>query len=101
MFIPKQVLFPRGSMFDKEYYVKHHMPLIAKHYPDDFLKWEVVELAADCIYEVATRVEWTTAEAFESLHDSETGKLIYADIPKFASAVPIFSKEEKVLGTGP
>ncbi|KAF4544512.1 Ethyl tert-butyl ether degradation EthD [Lasiodiplodia theobromae] len=95
------ILFPRGSIFNKEHYLKVHMPLIAKHYPDDFLSWEAVELAADAAYEIATRVEWTTAEAFESLHHSEAGKEIFADIPNFASAPAIFIKEEKVLGSGP
>lgn len=77
------------------------MPLIAKHYPDSFLKWEAVELAADSTYEILTRIEWTTAEAFESLHNSEAGKEIFADVRNFASAPPIFFKEEKVIGSGP
>ncbi|KAH7025535.1 hypothetical protein B0J12DRAFT_685867 [Macrophomina phaseolina] len=86
------ILFPKGSIFNKDHYIKFHMPLIQEHFPD-LLRWEVSTLPEDAPYMVVTRVEWTSAEAFDSMHHVEAGKKVFADIANFSSSPPIFMKE--------
>ncbi|PVH87943.1 hypothetical protein DL98DRAFT_509465 [Cadophora sp. DSE1049] len=94
-----QILFTQGAVFDTDYYVKVHMPLIAKSFPSTLLSWEVNTLPSDAPFCIQAQVEWTTEEAFASLPNSEAGQKIFADVPNFSKEGPIFMKLQPIAGS--
>lgn len=95
-----QILFPQGAVFDLQYYVKVHMPMLANFFPETFLAWEVFSTPTDAPYGVIAQVKWTSEEAFNALPQSDGGKTVFADIPKFSKEAPIFIKLQP-LASGP
>ncbi|KAH9220875.1 hypothetical protein DL95DRAFT_289210, partial [Leptodontidium sp. 2 PMI_412] len=85
-------LFTQGAVFDVDYYVKEHMPLIARSFPSTLVSWEVNTLPTDAPFCILAQVEWTTEEAFDSLPLSEAGQKIFADVSNFSKSAPIFMK---------
>ncbi|KAH7382880.1 hypothetical protein BKA64DRAFT_171984 [Cadophora sp. MPI-SDFR-AT-0126] len=100
MTVTYTILFTQGAVFDTDYYVKVHMPLIAKSFPSTLLSWEVNTLPSDAPFCIQTQVEWTTEEAFASLPGSEAGQKIFADVPNFSKEAPIFMKLQPIAGSG-
>ncbi|GME64521.1 hypothetical protein M1834_003510 [Neofusicoccum parvum] len=100
MVVKYTILFPKGSIYDMDHYTKIHMPMIAAAFPVDFLRWEVATFPAEASFMAVCHVEWTSAEAFESMSQpgSEAGKKIFADVPNFSTEAPIFMMEKYVAG---
>jgi len=94
-----QILFTQGAVFDVDYYVKFHMPLLAKSFPSTLVSWEVNKLPADAPFCIQAQVEWTTEEAFTSLPLTEAGQKIFADVPNFSKESPIFMKLQILAST--
>jgi uncharacterized protein (TIGR02118 family) len=86
------VLYPRkeGSTFDKEYYVKTHMPLAMKHWKEHGLKsYAVSELNADSPYSISTVMEFDSVESVGKALQSPGTKEVMDDVKNFSSEAPI------------
>jgi len=86
------VLYPRkeGSTFNKEYYLKTHMPLAMKNWKDHGLKsYAVSELNADGPYAISTVMEFDSLESVGKALQSEGTKEVMEDVKNFSSETPI------------
>jgi len=86
------VLYPRkeGSTFNKEYYLKTHMPLAMKNWKDHGLKsYAVSELNADGPYAISTVMEFDSPESVGKALQSEGTKEVMEDVKNFSSETPI------------
>ena len=88
------LLYPykAGAVFNIEYYLKNHMPLVSKFYnPYGLEHWEVVEFTAeDCpAYVVQTTLHWKTRDQLAAANMSEGGKQLFGDIKNFSEVPPI------------
>jgi uncharacterized protein (TIGR02118 family) len=82
------VLYPRkeGSTFDKEYYLKTHMPLAMKHWGKHGLKsYAVSELSADGPYSISSVMEFDSQEALGKAMQDPGTKEIMDDVKNFSS----------------
>jgi uncharacterized protein (TIGR02118 family) len=86
------VLYPRkeGSTFDKEYYLKTHMPLAMKHWEKHGLKsYAVTELNDDSPYSYTVVIEFDSHEGFGKASQDPGTKEVMDDVTNFSSEKPI------------
>ena len=91
------VMYPNEAdiHFDRDYYMKTHMPLVESTWKKHGLtSWEVIEYTksldgSPAKYLIAAKLVWETEEALQNaLKDPECTK-VFADIPNFTNAQPI------------
>jgi uncharacterized protein (TIGR02118 family) len=91
------VLYPNGTdlIFDMEYYLTTHMPLVAKIWgPHGLQSWKVIQLfdhpdgtrAPYCVQCILT---WSKLTDVEIITKTESDP-VFADIKNFTSEKPIF-----------
>ena len=86
------VLYPRkeGSTFDKEYYLKTHMPLVMKHWGKHGLKsYAVSDPNADGPYSISAVLEFDSYEGFEKATQDPGTKEVMDDIKNFSSEASV------------
>ena len=86
------VLYPRaeGSTFDKEYYLKNHMPLAMKHWQKHgFKSYAVTELNADSPYSYSVVMEFESYESFGAASQDPATKEVMDDVVNFSSEKPV------------
>jgi uncharacterized protein (TIGR02118 family) len=86
------VLYPRkeGSTFDKEYYLKTHMPLAMRLWQrHGFKSYAVSELNADGPYSYAVVMEFESPEDFSKAIQDPGTKEIMDDVTNFSSETPV------------
>jgi uncharacterized protein (TIGR02118 family) len=88
------LLYPHksGAVFNIEYYLKSHMPLVSKLYgPFGLENWEVVEFPTNDTpaYVVQTTLHWKNRDQLAAANASEGGKQLFNDIKNFSEATPI------------
>ncbi|KAF1937841.1 hypothetical protein EJ02DRAFT_458423 [Clathrospora elynae] len=96
------VLYPRkeGSTFDKEYYLKTHMPLAMKHWKKHgFKSYAVTELNADGPYSVTVVMEFDNYEGFQAASQDPGTKEVMDDVKNFSSEAPVLV-HGAVIGRG-
>jgi uncharacterized protein (TIGR02118 family) len=82
------VLYPRkeGSTFDKEYYLKTHMPLAMKHWgKHGFKSYAVTELNDDSPYSYSVVMEFESYESFGKATQDPGTKEVMDDVTNFSS----------------
>jgi uncharacterized protein (TIGR02118 family) len=91
------VMYPNEAdiQFDRDYYIKTHMPLVEGIWKKHGLtNWHVVEYTksldgSPAQYLISAKLDWESEESLQNaLQDAETAK-IFADIPNFTNAKPI------------
>ena len=95
------VLYPRkeGSPFDKEYYLKTHMPLAMKHWgPHGLKSYAVSELSADGPYSISSVMEFDSQEAVGKAMQDPGTKEIMDDVKNFTNSEPILV-HGNIIGT--
>ncbi|KAF7674913.1 hypothetical protein GT037_006676 [Alternaria burnsii] len=95
------VLYPRkeGSTFDKEYYLKTHMPLAMKHWgPHGMKSYAVSELGADGPYSISSVMEFDSQEAVGKAMQDPGTKEIMDDVKNFTNSEPILV-HGSIIGT--
>ncbi|KAI5376127.1 hypothetical protein J4E82_005122 [Alternaria postmessia] len=95
------VLYPRkeGSTFDKEYYLKTHMPLAMKHWgPHGLKSYAVSELSADGPYSISSVMEFDSQEAVGKAMQDPGTKEIMDDVKNFTNSEPILV-HGNIIGT--
>ena len=95
------VLYPRkeGSTFDKEYYLKTHMPLAMKHWgPHGLKSYAVSELSADGPYSISSVMEFDSQEAVGKARQDPGTKEIMEDVKNFTNEQPILV-HGNIIGT--
>lgn len=96
------VVYPRkdGATFDKDYYLKTHMPLVKKHWTTHGLKsYTVMELNADGPYTIGVTMEFETPEGFGAAAQDPNTKEVLDDVKNFSSESPIIL-HGSVIGSG-
>ncbi|KAJ5678045.1 uncharacterized protein N7477_003678 [Penicillium maclennaniae] len=91
------VMYPNEAdiHFDRDYYIKKHMPLVESIWKKHGLtSWQVIEYTksldgSPAKYLIAATLEWESEESLQNaLQDSETAK-VFADIANFTNVQPI------------
>lgn len=91
------VMYPNNDdiHFDREYYMKSHMPLVEKTWKKYGLtNWHVTEYSKALDggkppYLIAARLEWESEESLQNaLKDPDAAK-IFEDVPAFTNVKPI------------
>jgi uncharacterized protein (TIGR02118 family) len=87
------VAYPRkgGSLkFDKDYYLKTHMPLVAKTWKKHgFKSYVVTEFQEDNDYGFAVVMEFESAEGWGTAYADADTKAVMEDIPNFSNEGPV------------
>jgi uncharacterized protein (TIGR02118 family) len=87
------VAYPRNDgklKFDKDYYLKTHMPLAAKTWKPHGLKsYAVTELAADNPYGISVVMEFESAEGWGAAAADANTKAVLDDVPNFSNESPV------------
>jgi uncharacterized protein (TIGR02118 family) len=86
------VLYPRkeGSTFDKEHYLKTHMPLAMKHWEKHGMKsYAVTELNDDSPYSYTVVIEFDSHDGFGKAGQDPGTKEVMDDVTNFSSEKPI------------
>jgi uncharacterized protein (TIGR02118 family) len=87
------VVYPRkgGSLkFDKDYYLKTHMPLAAKTWKKHGLKsYAVTELNEDNEYGISVVLEFESAEGWGAAVADANTKAVMDDVPNFSNEGPV------------
>jgi uncharacterized protein (TIGR02118 family) len=86
------VLYPRkeGSTFNKEYYLKNHMPLAMKHWKKHgFKSYAVSELNADGPYSYTVVMEFESPGSVGKAMQDPGTKEIMDDLSNFSSETPV------------
>ena len=81
------LLYPKGTIFNIDYYLSHHQPLVREWWsPMGMASFKVVELSTNAPYLVQAIMEWDNLQHFdEATKDME----VMGDIPNFSNKQPI------------
>ena len=85
--------YKASAVFNIDYYLTTHMPLVAKLYgPFGLRKWEVIQFSAESStpeFAVQTILHWDNFEQLAKANASEAAKTLGDDIPNFSQVMPI------------
>jgi uncharacterized protein (TIGR02118 family) len=93
------VMYPKGATFNRDYYLKTHMPMVRD-------RWRAMGLKEDRIfravgapgggeppYQVVTLLTFDSLDNFQAAAAKHGGE-IFADIPKFTNGEPMVQINE-------
>ncbi|CAJ2505467.1 Uu.00g128610.m01.CDS01 [Anthostomella pinea] len=84
------VIYPAGTKFDMDYYLKSHMPLVQKKWaPYGLTSWKVAHYTNEgAPYVVQAWLEFGSADQWAKASASPEAKEVMGDIPNFSDKQP-------------
>ncbi|KAK5111129.1 hypothetical protein LTR62_005328 [Meristemomyces frigidus] len=83
------VLYPKGTKFNMDYYMKSHMPLVGKKLgPHGLTSWKVLEFPSEAPFCVQATLEWDSQKSFEAAGASPEMKEVLDDVSNFSDNSP-------------
>ncbi|KAL6702953.1 hypothetical protein ACN47E_000795 [Coniothyrium glycines] len=86
------IVYPRkeGATFDKEYYIKTHLPLAQKVWEKHGMKsYAITEFAPDSPYSIGVVAEFESLEGWGAAAKDSDTKQVIDDVKNFSSEGPI------------
>ncbi|KAH7371179.1 hypothetical protein BKA66DRAFT_191453 [Pyrenochaeta sp. MPI-SDFR-AT-0127] len=99
MAVTYTVLYPRGSVFDPDYYANKHMPMAKKLLPTEVLSYEVYSFGDDDLYTIQCDIEFASDEAYHGWKDTEGGKKLLEDLKNFSTEEPVIMRRNHMVSS--
>ncbi|KAG9959943.1 hypothetical protein KCU61_g7016, partial [Aureobasidium melanogenum] len=86
-----EIIFPKGTELNMNYYLSTHLPLVQKHWEQFGLKkCTVIQYPDDSEYCVQAILEWESEDSFQSAMASDTVGPLMDDVKNFVDKAPAF-----------
>ncbi|KAK7714619.1 hypothetical protein SLS57_007095 [Botryosphaeria dothidea] len=93
------VLYPKGSVFDADYYANKHMPMALELLPESLLGYKVYSFPDDAPFAIQCDTEFVSDEAFAGWKDGEVGKKLLEDLKKFSTEAPVIMRRTQLASS--